>query len=907
MSRRLTAFLNDNKSDRGGIFTHTSLGSPYGSYMVHGVSYDHFLRLYCDALAEKNAKPLHLTERPSRFFPIIVDLDFRFSLEEGEHRRYDDDFVERFVELYTDEIYKVINTEGIETSAGPDDPVHAFVLTRPGPYVDETKKVLKDGIHLVFNTVHFNNTIQQLLREKVLARLQPFLTANLPGLLNKADDILDSHVTSNNWQMYGSCKPGRVPYIITRSLTMQPREGGGLETIEDRPVHEAEATDWIKHVQDFSVRRTHSRARTSPEMDDLANNAEYADFERQKEKLIRMAPHEMSMATRAVTFSDVADDDTLQAAIKFTEMLSADRAEAYDSWIRVGWALRNIDHRLQTAWNKFSAKSLKYEEHSCARLWNHMKREPHGLALGSLKRWAQMDNLEEFNAYAAESRRECVMDAMSGTHHDIARLVYSMYKDEFVCSELGSKTFYQFKSHKWMRLEHAHTLRARISTTVYNEIKKTMTRPADEAITTPEAAAITCEADNMKKTAAATAAEDTEASKRKENLRRVLDSLKDSNQKDKIMKECAELFYHRHFDHDLDEQTHLIGFTNGIYDLNAERFREGRPEDLVSMCTGIEYEVLDGDDVLEAEIDDFFCKVFPNPDMRKYAIGRFASFISGDVSREEFYIFTGSGSNGKSKTIELFEASFGDYCCKLPTSLLTQKRAAAGAASGELARTKSRRFCVLQEPGESERLNVGIMKELSGGDEIMCRALYCDPIQFKPQFNMVMTCNTLPEVPDNDGGTWRRIKVVEFGSKFVAEPKAKNEFEMDPELNAKFKRWKRPFMIMLIKQYVQDKGQKVIEPAQVSAITQRYREEQDHLAAFVKETFQRAEGCEISVKEVHACYKDWCKMNLAKSTKPDQMMSMVSKLKATDLKEPVGVKEVPLLRHVYKDWVFMED
>jgi phage/plasmid-associated DNA primase len=50
---------------------------------------------------------------------------------------------------------------------------------------------------------------------------------------------------------------------------------------------------------------------------------------------------------------------------------------------------------------------------------------------------------------------------------------------------------------------------------------------------------------------------------------------------------------------------------------------------------------------------------FFQQNMREYAIGRFANFISGDVSREEFYIFTGSGSNGKSKRLKLFEASFG--------------------------------------------------------------------------------------------------------------------------------------------------------------------------------------------------------------------------------------------------------
>jgi hypothetical protein len=44
--------------------------------------------------------------------------------------------------------------------------------------------------------------------------------------------------------------------------------------------------------------------------------------------------------------------------------------------------------------------------------------------------------------------------------------------------------------------------------------------------------------------------------------------------------------------------------------------------------------------VLE-EIMDFFSKVFPDEE-REYALGRLASFLSGDVSHEHFYIFTGS-------------------------------------------------------------------------------------------------------------------------------------------------------------------------------------------------------------------------------------------------------------------------
>jgi hypothetical protein len=50
--------------------------------------------------------------------------------------------------------------------------------------------------------------------------------------------------------------------------------------------------------------------------------------------------------------------------------------------------------------------------------------------------------------------------------------------------------------------------------------------------------------------------------------------------------------------------------------------------------------------------------------MRHYAVSRFASFLSGEVPREEFYIFTGSGSTQQIQDHQrAFEASFGGYCC----------------------------------------------------------------------------------------------------------------------------------------------------------------------------------------------------------------------------------------------------
>ena len=45
---------------------------------------------------------------------------------------------------------------------------------------------------------------------------------------------------------------------------------------------------------------------------------------------------------------------------------------------------------------------------------------------------------------------------------------------------------------------------------------------------------------------------------------------------------------------------------------------------------------------------------------------------------------------------------------------------------------------VLQEPSEDEKMNIGFMKELTGGDRIIARGLFQDPIEFKPQFHMIL-------------------------------------------------------------------------------------------------------------------------------------------------------------------------
>jgi P4 family phage/plasmid primase-like protien len=272
--------------------------------------------------------------------------------------------------------------------------------------------------------------------------------------------------------------------------------------------------------------------------------------------------------------------------------------------------------------------------------------------------------------------------------------------------------------------------------------------------------------------------------------------------------------------------------------------------------------------ILRKQIDKRTCK--RDPLMLGFKVERIEdnNFYGFELDGNHLFLAGGgdftvlSNSNGKSKLIDLFQKAFGEYCCNLPITLLTQKRAAANAATSELARTKGKRFACLQEPSEDEKLNVGLMKELSGGDKIQARLLYKEPIEFKPQFRMILTCNHLPTVPSDDGGTWRRIRVAEFTSHFCESPELTNEFMIDYNLTDKFELWKEHFMALLIDKYVNTvsiNGFK--EPSEVMITTKEYQSMNDMFAEFVSNELELNEMSSIRYSDMMNAFKNFIKDN----------------------------------------------
>ena len=532
------------------------------------------------------------------------------------------------------------------------------------------------------------------------------------------------------------------------------------------------------------------------------------------------------------------------------------RADNYEEWIKLGWALRNIDYRLLEPWIRFSCVSSKYIEGECHSFWDKMREDTMGM--GTLKWWARQDNIEQYNKILDESIISLIDKCLDtqGAHYDVAKVIHAMYKDQFRASSKDTWYMYSKEKHRWVRTKDGLKLRIILSNEVCNKFMYRALYWSNETMK------IT---DHVQR--------DIYNAKTK-TLNEICVKLKNSGYKDSIMKECKALFTDEKFEENLDSHSHLLSFENGVYDLHMHEFREGLPDDYISYTTGRYYINYDAESIETKEINTYLSQVFTNPNVRKYIIDVFACCLDGSIRQEKFYIFTGSGSNSKSILLNLLQKAMGEYYCILPIALLTQKRTASNSAQGELERTKGRRIAVMQEPGENEKLNIGLMKELSGGDRILTRGLFKEPIEFRPQFKMIMTCNDLPDVPSDDGGTWRRIRVIQYTSKFVENPNANviSEFPIDPDIMDKLDKWSDTFISMLIHHHKTINPKNIVEPSEVKNATEGYKKNNDIIGQYIEEKIQDDPKCtkRMMLNKVYQDFKGWAYTLLKGKKTPDR-------------------------------------
>lgn len=841
MTTELTNFLKtyvstgEKSADGHALYTHTSM-QPKCSYVVPDDKREELHRLIAQSILKK--KPVYLTEKTLPVKPITIDIDLRYPMDVTQ-RQHNEGHIKALLKLYSEAIITYVDLP-------EDKALDAYVFERNFPYPSNGN--IKDGLHIMYPQVCVSTDLQHVIRNHIIKGLDLFLNNPKIGKLpvkNTPEDIVDSAVVDRNpWTMFGCQKPTIRPYALRKVYRLN-NSGDEME-FEEHTVPHATVDELTALITELSIHNVRK---------------EYTYEIRSEHRELLEALHQKA-APKAKKFVSAnyikkqvksinADDEqrrSAEEAEQLIELLADWRSDDTKHWIMTGKCLRNISPSLFDAWFKFSKRSDRYEVGDENR-WYTFEEEPEGLHMEALHRWARLDNPEAYRVIRSEFLHPLIMSSVCGSSQDVAMVIHKMYRYQYVCLDAKGKRWAEFVNHTWKISQEGMSLKKKIGHEVLNEYLLLVSKYNHLAV---------LYSDDQK---------DQYLHKSK-SLTDVTYKLRDITFKEKVMKECIILFHDPKFEEELDANPFLVGLENGVYDLAAGIFRNGCPEDKVSLSTGNDYPDFDPSDIdIENEtssipqveaIFDFLKQVFPIKPVRTYMYRYMASNLQGYNTDEKFHVWTGSGGNGKSKLLDLFEMAYGGYCFKMPINLLTQKRSQTGGATPELAMSRCKRFGSMQEPDEGARINTGLMKEYSGNDKVYYRQLYGEGGIMKPMFSMALLCNNKPKMTSDDDGTWRRMVVIEFISRFVEGiPKGRYEFTRNTNLSHLFPEWAPWYLAILTLWYKVYRTEGLNPPPEVLAATQDYRRQSDSYTMFMDNYFHKDSTGTVKLDESYAVFKAW--------------------------------------------------
>jgi hypothetical protein len=892
----LIDLLNSLKSDDTTNPTHFTFFPEEIRWTIPSQNLSELWRGYCDIVHNKTER-VYLAEKPQCQMPIILDFNLQFNLSEISDRKMEltpDSFIIPIVH------YTQLAMEDHLNMSGSDMEFICIVMVSESNLIEANTISRQFRFHFPFAKCEVE-TQSQYIRPGLIKYLRQY---NIISKLtiqptNDWDSIIDPGFIHRPIPLYHSLKSPNRPLLNIEHLL--PRITPENIVKDDVPILELETT-----FNPFN--HEHVQKGIIPSSMFIPENKN-SDAEEYTESYIDGTPKRKHIDTyfwlpmflsiyywpgiteakpghdvgtgivqivspKAPTPAPLAitqEDDILDLARSFLDMVKINRIENRNYWIDIGKALFNIDDggtRGLDEWIRFTERSSCRSPEECRPLYETFSNN-NLLTIKTLAWYAMKDDPDAYGEWHHEWVKPFISKASSCLHSDVAEALYRYYWLDFTCASLKQSDWYQYKNHRWNNLDSGITLRQSLSSDFLKQFEEYRTSLSQQVSQSND--------DAIKQT--------LEIQIKK--LATLIQNLKRVNFKQNIMREAMEHFYNEKFNRSLNANDSIIGMVNCVIEICDGHAipRDGKPEDYISMCTGIPYCFeFDWDTPVIKRIMKYFDQVFPDKDLRRYFLKFAGSCLRGRNSDKCFPIWTGEGNNSKSILVKLFESAFGVYCIKFPTSLFTGKRTASSSAMPELARSKSTRVAFAQEPDEDEAFRSGVIKEMTGGDTFFARMLHDNGAEVEAMFKVVMMCNKIPPIPNGGKAMKNRIRIYPFLATWVdVAPLDEDEqyrsrtFKKDPFFEKQIPELARAFMWVMVEYFHIYIEEGLTQPQIITDHTEAYWKENDIYQNYIGERLIAARlengesdsKCTLLHSEVYRDFKNWYKDSYPGAKVPD--------------------------------------
>lgn len=299
----------------------------------------------------------------------------------------------------------------------------------------------------------------------------------------------------------------------------------------------------------------------------------------------------------------------------------------------------------------------------------------------------------------------------------------------------------------------------------------------------------------------------------------------------------------------IDQCKYLLNLSNGVLNLKTAKISKHQPLYYITKNINISHKQ-------ESkcpkwihflnEIMDFDQKLV---DFLQRAIGY---SLSGDTDERKMFILYGKGCNGKSIFLDTIHMILGnDYATRTSTETLLLKH--SSEASHDIARLKGIRFVSASEVPQGRTLAESLIKDMTGGERISARHLYCEYFNFYPEFKLWLSTNHKPRIKGTDDAIWDRILLIPFSIRFDggrAIPKHK--------LMNKFIKEKEGILNWMIQGFKEWEENNLDPPDIIKIAVEEYRHTEDYFFEFIKDKCDITNPEEkIKAAVFYQAYLDW--------------------------------------------------
>jgi len=286
---------------------------------------------------------------------------------------------------------------------------------------------------------------------------------------------------------------------------------------------------------------------------------------------------------------------------------------------------------------------------------------------------------------------------------------------------------------------------------------------------------------------------------------------------------CAELYFNQYATEvSFDLNTNLLGMKNGVFDFTERVFRPYRYNDYITMSTNFDFiplhpklryvklEYENGKDepievikTVGGSLEELYATnekfkiikhilntILVDEDLKFYVLQILATGLLGQ-SNQEFYIFNGSGRNGKGIINGLMRHALGNYYLDGCKNILIES--SKGIKSGDhnvsLCELDKRRYVVFRElPKKKVVLQNHSIKHLTGGGIMTSRRPY-NPNEsiINLHLTLVIEVNDKPDfAEEHQNAEEERLRDVPFFSRFTTENKYVDESKRIFKINTAY-------------------------------------------------------------------------------------------------------------------------